>query len=79
MHHTFTLIVPAPALAKNPRHCRWMNIEKSCGVSASFRALCYHRDGFILLIRSEFWTTTSDAAGNIGAISAQAASVKSVS
>ena len=29
---------PGPSFSQKPRHCRWMHIEKSCGISGSFGA-----------------------------------------
>src|SRR5260370_19798698 len=59
---------PGTGSSQKPRHCSRMNIEKSGGVSASFSARQYHRNDFILLIGSELWTTTSDAAALAGGI-----------
>ena len=39
-----------------------MNIEKPSDISGSFSVYRYHRNDFILLIRSELWMTTSNAA-----------------
>src|ERR1700759_4171275 len=45
-----------------------MNIEKPCGISGSFCALRHHRNDFLLLLRSELWTTPSDSTLLTGSI-----------
>jgi hypothetical protein len=45
-----------------------MNVEEPCGVGGRFGARRHHRNNFILLIGSEFWTTASDAALPTGSI-----------
>jgi hypothetical protein len=59
---------PGTGSSQYPRNRRRMNIEKPRGISASFGALRHHHDNFILLIRSELWTTASNAAPLTGCI-----------
>jgi hypothetical protein len=45
-----------------------MDVEKPRRISGSFCPIGYHRNYFILLNRSELWTTTSDATPLAGGI-----------
>jgi hypothetical protein len=49
------------SVRQKPRHRCRMHIKKPCGFSGGFRSHCYHRNDFLLLLRSQLWTTSPDA------------------
>jgi hypothetical protein len=53
---------PRTSPGQYPRYRGRMDVEKACRVGGSFGAIWRHRNNFILLNRSEFRTTPSDAA-----------------